>query len=173
MPVYLDFISVFGQQEEAEDLGFAAFKEQISLSPLHQVQALPELRRSGRCYQICYNLKGISRMKTGGWSSIRQAAIHHQFDAENGNALWIVTKGGDDLQKRYKELTGKDGRPEDKSFRTPIECFRSSFSANLMFCFWAVENWRWYIKHLEKMFRSEVCLRRDAQSLRYKTDWCK
>lgn len=167
MPVYLDFISVFGQQAEAEDVGFAAFREQVSLSPLQQASQIPELQRSGQSYQICYNLKGISRMIVSNgedpWSSIRQAAIHHQFDAVNGNALWIITKGRDDLQQRYKELTGKNGRPEDKSFNTPIQCLRSSFSAHLMFCFWAVENWRWYIKYLEQSHRQEVgapeCLR--------------
>lgn len=159
MPTYLDFIFVFGQQEEADDIGFAAFREQVSLSPLQHSQELPELGRSGQGYQICYNLKGISRLKDGGWSSIRQAAIHHQYDAKNGNVLWIVTKGHVDIQQRYKELTGKGGRAEDKSFNTPLESFRSSLSTHLMLCYWAVENWRWYIKHLEKMFRSEVCTR--------------
>jgi hypothetical protein len=47
-------------------------------------------------------------IKSNEWS-IRQAAIHHQFDIVYGPALWIVTKGNKDIKERFKELTGKYG----------------------------------------------------------------
>ncbi|KAJ0373429.1 hypothetical protein COL26b_008428, partial [Colletotrichum chrysophilum] len=87
--------------------------------------------------------------------SIRPAAFYHRFDVEGGNALWIVTKGGLDIQDRFKELTGKDARPEDKSFGDTQECFRSSLSAHLMFCHWSTEDWRGYIKWLEYVIDME------------------
>ncbi|KAF0331892.1 hypothetical protein GQ607_001012 [Colletotrichum asianum] len=78
------------------------------------------------------------------------------FDVVGGNALWIVTKGGLDIQDRFKELTGKDARPEDKSFGDTQECFRSSLSAHLMFCHWSTEDWRGYIKWLEYVIDMET-----------------
>ncbi|ORY57866.1 uncharacterized protein BCR38DRAFT_448876 [Pseudomassariella vexata] len=150
MPVYLDFMLVFGLQEEPDDLRFASFREQKSFAANSLAPEIPSLGRSGHQYQLCYNLKSISQLDGGDFSAIRQAAIYHQFDVKSGNAVWIVTKGRLDLQQRFKELTGKDGRQEDKSFETPIECFRSSLAAHLMFCFWSTENWRFYIKQLEQ-----------------------
>ncbi|PVH76551.1 hypothetical protein DL98DRAFT_425443 [Cadophora sp. DSE1049] len=47
---------------------------------------------------------------------------------------------------RFKELIGKDARPEDKVLGNPDKCFRSSLSAHLLFCYWLIEDWRGYIK---------------------------
>lgn len=162
MPIYLDFISVFGAQSEPRDRRFSGFREQSSLSDPPRGLAVPSLGRSGRQYQLCYNFKSVAlvskdstKLKFNEWS-IRPAVIHHQFDIENGTSLWIVTKGNHDLQERYKELTGKDGRPEDKSFATVQQCFRSSLAVHLMFCHWATEEWRWYILWLETVIEEEV-----------------
>lgn len=161
-PAYLDFISVFGVQTEACDLRFSGFREQMTLSdPPRGLKAL-ELGRSGRQYQMCYNLKGVTlkiedsmQPKRNQWS-IRQAAIHHQFDIVEGTTLWIVTKGSLDLLERFKGLTGKDARPEDKTFSTVSECYRSSLTAHLVYCHWSTENWRRYILWLERILEGEV-----------------
>ncbi|TRX91143.1 hypothetical protein FHL15_007931 [Xylaria flabelliformis] len=149
MPAYLDFVMAFGQQEEPKDLRFSSFKKQVSLAPSVRMPNIPELDRSGQQFQLCYNLKHIARKDNVGFSNIRQAAFHHQFDVITGKTLWIVTAGRRDLQERYKDLTGEGAKVESKSFKTPIECFRSSLAAHTMFCAWAIENWRWYIKSLE------------------------
>ena len=98
MPVYLDFLSVFGSQNEARDLRFSGFREQVALSITHRA-SIPELGRSGRQFQLSYNLKAVACKSALGialteqqWS-IRQAAIHHQFDVESGLSLWIITQG--------------------------------------------------------------------------------
>jgi len=162
MPAYLDFISVFGAQSEPHDLRFSSFREQTTLTDPSRSRAVPGLGRSGRQYQLCYNLKCVmlkSEDKTkfllNEWS-IQQAAIHHQFDIVEGRMLWIITKGNLDLQERFKELTGKDANPEDKAFNTVEECFRSSLSAHLLYCHWSTEDWRWYIKWLERVVEEEV-----------------
>ncbi|KAI1739729.1 hypothetical protein F4680DRAFT_134205 [Xylaria scruposa] len=149
MPAYLDFVMAFGRQEVPKDLRFSSFKKQVSLAPSVRMPKIPELGRSGQQFQLCYNLKHVARKDDGGFSNIRQAAFHHQFDVLTGKTLWIVTAGRRDLKERYKHLTGEDAKAETKSFKTPIECFRSSLAAHSMFCAWAVENWRWYIKSLE------------------------
>lgn len=166
MPAYLDFMLIFGAQEESRDLRFSGFREQTLLRDPPAGVVADELGRSGRQFQLCYNLAGVTNsklhvgaeLKYDQWS-IRQAAIHHQFDVVHGTTLWIVTKGRKDLQQLFKELTGKDGRSEDKTFGSVYECLRSSFAAHLLFCNWATHDWRWYISWLERIFETEVSCR--------------
>lgn len=158
MPDYLDFIFVFGEQEEATDLNFSSFREQVNIKSSHTALGVEALGRSGRQYQICYNLKGVALKQhpTDNKFSIRPAAFYHRFDVKNGNTLWIVTKGGVDLDNLFAEFTGPDARIEDKSFETPVECFRSSLSAHLLFCHWSTDDWRGYIKWLESVVDAKV-----------------
>ncbi|KAI1453404.1 hypothetical protein F4805DRAFT_443702 [Annulohypoxylon moriforme] len=156
MPAFLEFIYVFGQQGDSADLHFTGFREQVILTNPPDDLIIPELGRSGKHYQICLNLKGVSlKSENKGdftlndWS-IRPAAFHHQFDVSNGNTLWIVVKGNLEIQERFKALTGKDARAQDKCFDSVEESFRSSLSAQLLYCHWASEDWRWYISWLEK-----------------------
>lgn len=161
MPDYLDFILVFGLQSHHRDLGFCSFREKTNLKSPREVCRIDSLARSGRQYQICYNLKGVTctsrdPMDPVSQYSIRQAAIYHRFDIVGGNTVWIVTKGRRDVYDRFKELTGKTARPEDRSFQTPEECFRSSLSAHLLFCHWATEDWRGYVKWLDNVIDDKV-----------------
>lgn len=164
MPVYLDFMLVFGAQSDPKDLRFSGFREQIVMKDPARALSIPDLERSGRHFQLCYNLKGVTfkkksdeNVKLDEWS-IRQGAFYHQFDIVFGTTLWIVTKGRTDIQQRYKELTGTDGLPEDKSFNSLDACFRSTLSVHLMFCHWSTEDWRWYIRWLETVVEVEVCV---------------
>jgi len=118
MPAYLDFVFAFGAQSDPRDLRFSGFQEQTMLKTPQPGIEIPELGRSGRQFQLCYNLKGV--------------------------------------KQRFKELTGTDGRPEDKSFSTVESCFRASLSAHLLYSHWSTEGWRWYIAWLEKVIESEV-----------------
>ena len=164
MPEYLDLVSVFGQQSEQRDLRFSSFREQKNLKVQQPNSAIDNLARSGRQYQLCYNLKGVTAKVQDPMNpennqySIRQAAFYHQLDVVSGNTLWIVTKGGIDIQQRFKELTGTDARAEDKAFSTVEECFRSSLSAHLLFCHWSTEDWRGYTKWLEYTVEKDVSL---------------
>lgn len=163
MPVYLDFMFVFGAQSDAKDLRYSAFRKQTSFKTfISGSLALPDLGRSGLNFKLCYNLKSVTLKKEHGensklneWS-IRQAAFYHQFDVVSGNALWIVTKGRTDILDRYKELTGPAGDPEDRSFGTLDECFRSSLAPHLLYCHWSTEEWRWYIRWLEEIIDVDV-----------------
>lgn len=162
MPAYIDFMLVFGAQSDAKDLRFSGLREQICLKAPSKEHCIPELGRSGKLFQLCYNLKGAQfkkrsneNIKLDAWS-IRQAVIYHKFDVEYGTTLWILTKGGLDLLERYEELTGSKGRPEDKAFQGPESCFRSSLAVHLLFSYWSTEDWRWYIRWLEDVLDQEV-----------------
>lgn len=161
MPAYLEFMLCFGSQSDARDLRFGAFREQSMMQCPPEGPSMPSLRRSGRQFQLCYNLKGVTlkknsqEVKNNEWS-IRQAAVHHQFDVVYGTTLWIITKGRIDIQERFNHLTGPKGLSEDRSFGTIYECFRASLAAHLMYCNWSTEDWRWYISWLEEIVEMEV-----------------
>jgi hypothetical protein len=161
MPGYLDFLSVFGAQNEARELRFTGFREQTSLSAPAQTPNLA-LGRSGRQFQLSYNLKAVAckseitvDLTEKQWS-IRQAAIHHQFDIQEGTTLWLVTQGHLSIKERVQEMTAIHGRPEDRAFATKEECFRTSLTTHLLYCYWSVEEWRWYIQWLEDVIEKEV-----------------
>jgi hypothetical protein len=159
MPAFLDFISVFGWQSEPRGLRFSGFKGQsLPIDPSRYPPAT-DLGRSGRQFQICYNLRSVSRL-TGPeqaleWS-IRQAAFYHHFDVVFGTTLWIVAKGDLEMKNRIQRLTGIDGRPEDRAFATPEESFRSSLAVHLLHSHWAIEGWLWYIQWMEDRMDKEA-----------------
>lgn len=153
MPAYFDLVSVFGLEEIAFDQRFSGFRDQTTIGTL---ESEVELNRSTQRIQLCYNLKAPFQQPNQLWT-IRQAAIHHQFDLENGTALWIVTKGEwDPLKQRTTEATNKDGRPEDKDFTSVTTALRAALSIHILFTQWSGEDWRTYIRNLEAMVELKV-----------------
>ncbi|KAI9744664.1 MAG: hypothetical protein M1818_002193 [Claussenomyces sp. TS43310] len=162
MTGYLDFLFVFGSQSEARDLRFSGFREQVLLGKPSRAPQIRSLGRSGRQFQLSYNLKAVARksspevgLSEQQWS-IRQAAFHHQFDVEEGTALWIVTQGHLTIKDRVQEMTAVHGRPEDRDFGSPDKCFRTSLTTHLLYSHWSTEEWRWYIQWLEEVIDKEV-----------------
>lgn len=166
MPGYLHFLSAFGQQTRPHSARFSGFREHTALATPLPGQAIHDLGRSGRQLQLCYNLKSVSCTSTADTAkrekvwSIRQVALCHQFDIAEGTTLWILTKGAIDLKDRIKEMTGRNGRTEDRTFGTPPECFQSSLAVHLLLTHWATEEWRWYIEWLEDVIDEEVSITR-------------
>ena len=161
MPSYLDFLLLFGSHRHSREKRFSGFRAEIMLCS--RSLASDSLDRSGQYFQLCYNLKAITRQtKTGqlvpkdcSWS-IRQGAIHHQLDVCKGTSLWIITRAGLDIKQRIGSMTGKNGRDEDRRFQTPEECLRSSLAVHLLLCYWSTENWRSYLQWLEESVENEV-----------------
>lgn len=164
MPSYLDFVSVFGAQLEQREVRYSGFHEQSTLGvQVSKRTAVPNLGRSGRGYQLCYNLKTIvdkgGKGKEKEWSK-RQAALHHQFDVDNGNALWICTEGrtSGGLFDRIRDLTQDDKRRQDWSYGNKVECFRSSLATHLSCCHWSIEEWRSHMGWLEEIIEKEASI---------------
>lgn len=162
MPGYLDFLLLFGVHKHSREKRFSGFREQIQLLPGGSLR-VDSLGRSGCQFQLCYNLKTVARWTEPGqlmpsedhWS-IRQGAFHHQFDLEKGTSLWMIARSGLDIKQRIEDLTGKDGRIEDREFSTPNQCLKSSLAVHLLLCHWASENWRVYFQWLEDTIEDEV-----------------
>lgn len=168
MPDYLDYVFLFGAQSVPQDSRFSSFREQTTLRYWPGRVEDPSLGRSGYQYQLCYNLKGVTLkskdpvdQKQHQWS-IRQAAVHHQFDVKLGTTLWIVIKGGRDILDLFKDHTGPKGRAEDKTFDSLGSCFISSLAIHRMLCGWATHQWRWYNRWLGNVVLDEVSLNSES-----------
>jgi hypothetical protein len=96
MAGFIDFLFVFGTQAESRGQRFCGFKTRSQLEALPALVA-DDLGRSGRFYQICYNLRAAGQAPSAGpgpspdgrrkiWT-IRQTVFHHQFDVVRGTAL--------------------------------------------------------------------------------------
>ncbi|KAF2204801.1 hypothetical protein GQ43DRAFT_428635 [Delitschia confertaspora ATCC 74209] len=144
MPAFLDFIFPFGEQEYEQDFHFCGFREENHLDNGLQGLLIPELGRSGCELRLCYNLRSVER--SGSTWSIRQTAVYHSFDLENGHSLWITVKGNNCIKDRITESLSPLKKPK---FQTRDVAFSASLVTHLLMCDWAGENWRWYINDLE------------------------
>jgi hypothetical protein len=163
-PNFLDFLDVYGSPTaDDRDLRFNGFKTETYLSNPEQGTILPKLRRSGRCYQMSYNLKTVAfkvDVKTPGpvrslWK-IRQAAIHHQFDVGSGVQLWIYGDPHAAMKDRIVDIFS-DQRNYKEKFDSVSASFASSLRVHLQSTTWATEGWRQYILSLEETVENLVC----------------
>ncbi|SPO07391.1 uncharacterized protein DNG_10085 [Cephalotrichum gorgonifer] len=158
MPSFLDYLYVFGGRGgEDRELRFSAFRSENEISAPHPDLRIPALGRSGKRFQLCYNLKTINLKSKdtaadGGeqtWK-IRQAAIHHQFDIEEKTQLWFVAEP----HKAFRDLLGDQFHQElnhREKFSSFARSFKTSLDVHLICARWANEEWRWYISYLEEV----------------------
>jgi len=155
MPGYSDFFGAFGAQDNPRAQFFAGFYQQTLLENNAQIPRM--IGHSWRQYQLCYNLRGVTCIKRSEGTpiewSIRQAAIHHQFDVVYGTAVWVLTKGGQDLLEKLDQFTTSLAGP---TFNTSQACFGTSLEVHRMLCHWAADDWRQYIDWLEDGLKSKV-----------------
>ncbi|KAK1977648.1 hypothetical protein LZ30DRAFT_251940 [Colletotrichum cereale] len=149
MPQFSDFLHVYASHHGRDrELRFSGFRTDKVLENPVNGTVIPELGRSGRRYQLCFNLKTVSLKGHGDWK-IRQAVLHHQFDLGQGTQLWIIGDPHATLKDRIAGLF-----PERKtyptSFSTVQEGFGSSLEVHLDFAQWATSDWRWHILYLEE-----------------------
>jgi hypothetical protein len=177
MANYLDFVFLFGQSSGANDMRFSGFREQTYLRSPVTPKGLENLGRSGRGYEVSYNLKTVQLKNEddpASWS-VRQAGLYHAFDVSYGTTTWAITRalsnGKNDLKERIEELTGPAGRLEDRNFDKAEDCFRSSLSIHSIMIHWASESWRWYLQWLDEMVEEEVKSRGSFCSLSQLTSW--
>jgi hypothetical protein len=88
--------------------------------------------------------------------SIRQVAVYHSFDVDNGVSVWITVKGNDLLQRRIIE-DSLDLPVHQGAMRSDVgPAFDASLATHLMFFRWCEQNWRWYIRDMEDRIRESL-----------------
>lgn len=152
IPEFLDFLFLFGRQEQAVDLYFSAFRQNSRLHTQEQGLTIPEWSWSGFELQLCYGLKSVepSAGQTASSWSIRHYAIHHTFDIVYVRTSWILIKGNKDMESRIRAATNTCKPNEFSSFDKTDDAFVAALGVHLLLCAWSAENWRWYIKSLEQ-----------------------
>ncbi|KAE8445815.1 hypothetical protein EG329_012873 [Mollisiaceae sp. DMI_Dod_QoI] len=131
MPEYLDFISIFGLPSEAQDLRFSSFREQKNLKLQHGSAGIVNLGRSGRRYQLCYILRGVTSVS--GYpdpiSHENQWLINLQQWAEKVREVTPVIKSNIDvmtsLRRFYTDLRDNEEFPMRQSCGNDIGVFAS------------------------------------------------
>ncbi|KAF3015909.1 hypothetical protein E8E14_010687 [Neopestalotiopsis sp. 37M] len=182
-PNFFDFLDVYGTHRALKrELRFSGFKAEIYLANPEPGVILPELGRSGRHYQISYNLKTATlredikqTIKQPGpgcslWY-IRQAAVHHQLDVGSGVQLWIFGDPYASLKGHIAEIMSEHRNHKDK-FKSVSASFKSSLEIQLHLARWAMGGWRQYILTLEdavEHLRSLLILRRDDRQSQLRT----
>ncbi len=155
MARFLDFFTPFGRPRKTQDLKFSAFGQDITslMAPPDRTLEIPELGRTGRTFQICYNLRSAEPSEShhdSRWPwSIRQAAIHHSFDLRSGIVSWIVVKGSTLLRDRIISSCRSKRPAKIQQYGNMAQSFVSSLFTHLLFCDWAEENWSSYVSFLE------------------------
>lgn len=154
MPQFLDLVSTFGYQAEdldAKAFHFTSFNEERFLDEgAAKSHAIPRLGRSGRELRLCYNLWSVE--PSAPWS-IRQTAVYHSFDVENGRSLWVNIKGNEEMESRITEAVSSSSHLQAASLKTKKGSFAATLITHILIFEWSGENWQSLINHLEKQLR--------------------
>ncbi|KAM7198377.1 hypothetical protein V8F20_006138 [Naviculisporaceae sp. PSN 640] len=168
MAPFLDLALAFGRQKVREDFYYTAFRHENYFDPVEGKRfAIPQLGRSGVEYRQCYNLFAVERSDAGGPSwSIRQTAVYHCFDMENGSALWVNISPHSEIKRRITSAacTHRDpslqpgSRSEENGDMEVVKSFASTLATHLVLIEWSAEHWRSYINSLETATRETLGL---------------
>ena len=151
MPNFLEFVFPFGEQLYDYDFQFSAFRSDIRLGKDSTRGEYIDVLRSGKDFQMCYNLKTIESKKADQWQwSARQAAIFHSFDVVTGQANWIIIKAKGNLRERLAEALRAAILAKQDIYEEMSTKFANSLMCHLVVVDWCAENWRWYVKYLEE-----------------------
>ncbi|KAK4208865.1 hypothetical protein QBC37DRAFT_324857 [Rhypophila decipiens] len=155
MPNYIDFLLVYGAQEEDRELRYGGFRTRTTLSNPHPGHVVPGLHRSGCQHEMCFNLKAVSQKEENPkdpfaprWR-IEQSAIYHRFHLKTGTALWIIGDPREAVKGMVGDVLPEGSLPRNFRFGTVVEAFISSLDIHLLLAQWASDEWRSHIQSLE------------------------
>jgi hypothetical protein len=158
LPVYLDHLFPFGNQQYPRDPYFSGFRSEDRFPEAVRGPNISPLGRSGRDIRMCYTLKSAERTNKSSpatWS-IRQTSIYHSFDIETGRSTWIVVKGDNLIKQRLQQATNSIENNKNVRCGSVERLFASTFVVHQALCDWAGQNWRWYLNDLEEQVQMET-----------------
>jgi Mg2+ and Co2+ transporter CorA len=151
---------VYGAEEEDRELRYNAFRTRTTFINPEPGNIIPDLNRSGRQHEICYNLKAVTpkdAMKNqtikNRWK-IRQAAVYHRIDLGTGSTLWIIADPREAVKRVIGEILPEGSIPRGFQFDSFSGSFCSSLDTHLTLAQWASDEWRWHLHSLEETIDS-------------------
>jgi hypothetical protein len=145
-PAFLNFLLVFGSRSRPKDFRFSGFRSNIIFT-YHFNGVAP------RQFQISYNLNtvelsgGALNSPSRQWQP-RRCAIHHQFNTGSGSSTWITASIRDSIEKRTNDLLAEEIATASEARLGKY--FATTLEVHLVYCQWAMEDWRWYLQWLEE-----------------------
>ncbi|KAK1719273.1 hypothetical protein BDP67DRAFT_504785 [Colletotrichum lupini] len=153
MPQFLDFICLYGSSDtEDNGLRFSGFKSAKVLKNPTPAMCIPQMDRSGRAFQLCYNLK-VTRWgevdNTMSWT-IEQYAVYHRFDVGTGVQVWMIGDPHAEIKERVGEMFRERGAHQSK-FDTIDHALGSSLETHLALAAWVTSQWKRAVLDLGKI----------------------
>ncbi|KAK3687788.1 hypothetical protein B0T22DRAFT_458015 [Podospora appendiculata] len=162
MAPFMDLLFGFGRPPAGgggKEFHYTSFRHENFLGALQAAQAaIPRLGRSGREIRQCYNLWSAEEADANDGGSpwrIRQTAIFHSFDVEEGGrSVWVNISANDEMRDRVVDATKhcEDLRPA--SLHDLCGSFAATLTTHVIAFEWCGENWRRYIGSIESNLRS-------------------
>lgn len=152
-PILLDVLTSFGRQKAPHGFHSASFCQDDSIkSSSSALVDIPEFGRSGWDLKHCYKLHGleVSSPTSGAKWALRQTAIYHSFDLENGRAMWLTVKANEEIRDRIKEGTESLETMQASCSTSPGSSFAACLMTHLIAFDWCAENWRFYLDDMER-----------------------
>lgn len=155
-PILIDVLASFGKQRAPLGFQSASFcQDDLAKPSQSSLVAIPEVGRSGWELRHCYKLHGLetSSPNTKAKWSMRQTAVYHSFDLENGRAFWLTVKANNEIRDRIMEGTEslEAMRASNSSGLGPS--FVACLNTHLIAFDWCTEGWRWHLGDIENDVR--------------------
>lgn len=158
-PIFIDMLASFGKQYRKLDFHSASFSQDDLKKPASGVDMrINEIGRSDWQLRHCYKLHGLEVSNFDHKWTMRQTAVYHSFDMENGRAFWLTVKANDEIMERVKDGSKSIEDMRASNLRSLGSSFISSLMTHLIIVDWCAEGWRWYIGSIESEIR-EVLVR--------------
>lgn len=155
-PILIDVLTSFGRQKAPLGFQSASFCQDDLTKPSQSALVqIPELGRSGWELRHCYKLHGLegsSPNSKAKWT-MRQTAIYHSFDLENGRAMWLSVKANNEIRDRIKEGTESLEVMRASNSSTPASSFAACLATHLIVFGWCTEGWRLHLGGIESDVR--------------------
>lgn len=160
-PILINVLTSFGKQKAPLGFHSASFCQDDLTKPSQPALVeIPEFGRSGWELRHCYKLHGleISSPNSKAKWAMRQTAIYHSFDMENGRAVWLAVKANNEIRDRIKEGTESLEAMRASNSSSPGSSFVACLATHLIAFDWCTEGWRLHLGDIESDVR-EILLK--------------
>ncbi|KAK4223666.1 hypothetical protein QBC38DRAFT_516439 [Podospora fimiseda] len=145
-PRFLDYLEFFGLRSTlAEKININGLYAEKTLDTPSADEQIPELRRSGRGYQIGYTLKSIDLNVTP--AMVKPATIYHRFDLEYGTQLWIFV----DHLMEFQRMAEGSQLIVANNVDSLQEQFQATLNNHIVLARWMNVGWREHVDGLPEI----------------------
>ncbi|CVK87589.1 uncharacterized protein FMAN_05470 [Fusarium mangiferae] len=120
------------------------------LSSDDDILPLDRMGLSGREIRYSFVLRSVessTSVPNRSWG-VRQLAVYHSFDIENGQSLWLTCKGNSLNEELFQEALSENKCLQSSVLESVPQAFSSSLEVLTMLIDWCDDDWIFYINEL-------------------------